>query len=181
MTAVLAALLLASGLEPGNALIVDANSSTIRYHVDHTLHHVEGASRQIEGKTQSRADGNLLAMVRAPIASFTSGDSNRDAHMLEVLDADRFPDVIFRGIARLPPQGPAGPVELKGEVDFHGKKAPVTLVLTVEPQPDGTLRARGSFDVSLEAHQVERPALLFVKVADACKIEVDLLLRRSNP
>ena len=177
----LAALLLATSLPPGTTLSVDQGSSTIRYHVEHTLHHVEGASKQVEGKTQARADGNLLAMVRAPISSFTSGDSNRDAHMLEVLDADRFPDVVFRGIARLPPgAATAGSVEMRGEVELHGKKSPVTLTLTVEGQPDGSLRARGSFEVSLDAHQVERPALLFVKVADACKIDVDLVLRRSD-
>jgi hypothetical protein len=35
----------------------------------------------------------------------------------------------------------------------------------------------GSFDASLDAHGIERPSLLFAKVDDACRIEVDLLLR----
>jgi hypothetical protein len=42
-----------------------------------------------------------------------------------------------------------------------------------------TARIRGAFDVSLEAHHVERPSLLFKKVDDACKVTVDLLLRQE--
>jgi hypothetical protein len=52
--------------------------------------------------------------------------------------------------------------------------------LAIEPQPDGALRVRGHLDVSLDAHGVERPSLLFVKIEDACGIDVDLLLRRDR-
>jgi hypothetical protein len=68
---------------------------------------------------------------------------------------------------------------MRGEIELHGRKTLVSVPIKVEPQPDGTLRARAAFDVSLDAHQVERPSLLFIKVADACRIEVDLVLHRQ--
>ena len=49
----------------------------------------------------------------------------------------------------------------------------------VEPGPAG-LRVRGSFQVSLESFRIERPSLLFVKIDDACRIDLDLLLREEK-
>jgi hypothetical protein len=41
------------------------------------------------------------------------------------------------------------------------------------------VRVKGAFDVSLDAHGVERPSLLLVPIEDACRVDVDLLLRRA--
>jgi polyisoprenoid-binding protein YceI len=182
MISILAVLLL-SPLTARSMLSVDPKASFIRFHVDHSLHGVEGESKDIDGKAMAKDDGKVIALVKAPLASFHSGDSNRDAHMLEVLEAERFPLVVFRGvtIADQETADPAAPMEMRGEIELHGRKSIVKVPIKVEPQPDGTLRARAAFAVSLDAHQVERPSLMFMKVADACRIEVDLVLRRSNP
>lgn len=182
MVRLLALLLLSSAIAPGSTLAVDPSSSTIRFHVSHALHDVDGFSKDLEGKAVAREDGTVQAMVRAPLASFRSGDSNRDAHMLEVLEVEKHPVVVFRGLAKLDPSGalPEGPLRMTGEVELHGIRSPVSMQLTVSAGKDGVLHARGSFEVSLDAHKVERPALLFVKIADACRIDVDLLLRRSG-
>ncbi len=44
----------------------------------------------------------------------------------------------------------------------------------------GTARARGGFDVSLDAHHVERPSLLFVKIEDDGHLDFDLVLRGTR-
>ena len=182
MLPMLALLLLSVPMLAPSTLSVDPKASSIRFRVDHSLHGVEGESKEIDGKAVAKDDGKVVALVRAPLASFHSGDSNRDAHMLEVLEAERFPMVVFRGVATAGPESaePDAPVEMRGEIELHGQKSLVRVPIKVEPQPDGTLRARAAFDVSLDAHQVERPSLLFIKVADNCRIEVDLVLRRSN-
>jgi polyisoprenoid-binding protein YceI len=181
MLPMLALLLLAVPLPARSKLSVDTKASSIRFRVDHALHGVEGESKEIDGKAMARDDGKVVALVRAQLASFHSGDSNRDAHMLEVLEAERFPVVVFRGVAATVPENaePVAPVEMSGEIELHGRKSAVKVPVKVEPQPDGTLRARAAFDVSLDAHQVERPSLLFIKISDTCRIEVDLVLRRQ--
>lgn len=184
----LAALAAASPAAGGKAYAVNAAESTLRYAVVHKLHEVEGVSTRVEGKAVVQADGRVLAMVRAPVGSFVSGDANRDTHMQEVLETQRFPHVVFKGIAQLP-GGPrlasaAGvPVEVSmtGEVDLHGVKAQVTVPVKLDLRPDGSVRARGTFTVSLEAHRVQRPALLFIKVDDACRIALDLVLKEVSP
>ena len=64
---------------------------------------------------------------------------------------------------------------LDGEVELHGIKTTAAIPLSLQQQPDGSVRARGSFEVSLDAHGVERPSLLFVKID--CHIDFDLVLR----
>lgn len=181
MTPSLLALLLASGLSPGETLAVDPAASALRYHVVHKLHRVDGETRSIEGRAAVKPDGTLQAMVRAAVASFRSGESNRDAHMEETLETGRFPFVTFRGVARLGPdlQVPLS-LAMDGEVELHGARRPVRVTLAAERQPDGAFRVRTSFEVSLDAFGIDRPSLLFVKIEDACRIDVDLLLREEH-
>jgi polyisoprenoid-binding protein YceI len=181
MTSSLLALLLAAGLSPGT-LAVDPGASALRFHLDHKLHHVEAETRSVEGRAAVKPDGTVQAMVRAGVAGFRSGDANRDSHMEEVLEAGRFPFVTFRGLSRLGSdlQLPAS-LPMDGEVELHGVRRPVHVDLGLERQADGGVRARARFQVSLDAFGIERPSLLFVKVGDACRIEVDLLLRPEGP
>jgi polyisoprenoid-binding protein YceI len=182
MTPSLLALLLAAGLSPGTMLAVDPAHSTLRYHVVHRLHTTDAETRSVEGRAAVKADGTVQAMVRASVASFRSGDANRDSHMLETLEAGRFPMVTLRGLAHLGPglQLPADRLPMEGEVELHGVRRPVHLELSIEQQADGALRVRATFDVSLDGFGIERPSLLFVTIDDACHVDVDLLLREER-
>jgi polyisoprenoid-binding protein YceI len=171
----LIALIAAALLAPGT-WAVDPSASTLRYGIVHKLHRVDGVSKEVEGKALSRPDGTVLIQVRVPVASFKSGDGNRDEHMLETLNVGSFPFVVFKAIAR----SGEGPVQLEGELDLHGVKKAYPITVELQPQPDGALRVKGQFDVSLDAHKVERPSLLFIQIDDRCRIDVDLLLREEK-
>ncbi len=177
----IAALLIAAIVAPGT-YSVDPAASTLRYLVTHKLHEVDATSKEVEGKALVRPDGSVLMEVRAPVASFKSGDGNRDEHMLEAMNVGTFPLATFKGLARLESGGalPEKPIALQGQVELHGVKKPYTVPVTLALQPDGSLRVKSAFDVSLDAHGVERPSLLFVKIDDACHIHVDLVLRESK-
>ena len=77
MSAALVALLLTAAPAARN-FTLDAPASSIRYHVVHKLHRVDGSSSSLEGKAVLQPDGRVLAMVRAPVATFDSGDGNRE-------------------------------------------------------------------------------------------------------
>jgi polyisoprenoid-binding protein YceI len=164
------------------ALTLDAAASPVRFHVNHKLHAVDGVSRSAEGKAMLDADGTVRTMVRIPVQSFDSGDSNRDSHMLETLQAGKFPYVIFKGVGKVPGTAPGKPAQvvLRGELDFHGVKRAVEVPVTVEFGKDGSARVQGKMVVSLEAHQVERPSMLTIKLDDECRIAFDLKLGRSG-
>ena len=183
MNATLALLaLLVAGADP-QALTLDPAASAVRFRVNHRLHTVNGVSRAAEGKAMLDADGTVRTMVRIPVQSFDSGDSNRDSHMLETLQAGRFPSVVFKGVGKVSGAAPGGKpvsVTLRGELDFHGVKHAVEVPVTVEFGKDGSARVVGKLTVSLEAQQVERPSMLTIKLDDDCSIAFDLKLGRSG-
>lgn len=186
MRTALLALLVAVGPPGARTYEIEPARSTVRFHIVHKFHRVTGASSTIEGKAVLSADGWVRTMVRVPMASFDSGERNRDADMREAVDARGHPFVTFRGVARLPPEAFAGTqaavaeVRMDGEVELRGVKRPVSVPLLIELSA-GAARARGSFEVSLDAFGVTRPSLLFVKIDDACRIDVDVALREARP
>jgi polyisoprenoid-binding protein YceI len=168
----IAAAILTAALSAGT-WTVDASQSTLRYQVTHKLHLVTADSHEVEGKALVKPDGSVLTEIRAPIASFKSSDGNRDEHMAEALDIGRFPLVVFKGLTH----AGEGGLQVQGQVELHGVKKSYPVSMEVTPQPDGSLRVKGAFEVSLKAHQIELPSLLFIEIDDACHIEVDLLLK----
>jgi len=176
-----AALALAAAAAP-QVLAVNPGSSAVRFHVNHKLHKVDGVSKSVEGKVLLEPDGKFRTMIRIPVATFDSGDSNRDGHMLETLHAGRFPHVVFKGVGQVPTAVPGKPVQAKvrGELEFHGVTRPVELPAEVEFQQGGGARVKGRLTLGLESFQIERPSLLLIKLDDDCRIDFDLVLGREE-
>jgi polyisoprenoid-binding protein YceI len=177
MIPALLALLAAATPAPG-AFTVDPAGSVVRFHLDHKMHKVDGRSTQVEGKAIVGDDGKVMTMVRIPAASFDTGDGNRDSHMRETLEISKYPFVVFKGVTSLTvPVSQGKPVEtkLQGELDFHGVKRPLEVPVQISFGPDGAT-VKTKFAVSLEAHRIERPSLLFVKVDDQLLMDVELRL-----
>jgi len=169
--------------DDGRAYAVDAARSTLGYTIVHKLKEASATSRRVEGKLQLGADGRLRVAIRAPVASFDSGNSSRDAHMQETTEAAKFPYVSFRGAGQiaLPQTYPATVrTSVAGELDFHGRKKTEIFNVELIFASATEVRARGRFDVSLDAYQVERPSLLLMKIDDRCQIEADLQLREGR-
>ena len=171
MTAALAALALLAAAAGPQAYTVDDAHSVIRFHVNHRLHATDGRSSSIEGKALVQPDGKVLAMIRVPVASFDSGDANRDSNMRETLEASRLVLPAARGkpIA----------TTVRGELEFHGVKQPVEVPVTLQFADDGSAQAKGKLKVSLESYKIQRPSLLMIKLDDDCAIEFELALQKG--
>ncbi len=152
--------------------------STLTYRLVHRFHTVTGVSRAVEGKARILPDGTVQVMVRAPLDSFDSGNSNRDAHMREATGSGAQPYVAFKGVGRapLPDRYPAElDVPLTGELTLKTPR-PVEVTAHVRFASADHLTVTSKFPVSLEDHQVERPSLMFVKVDDRIVIDARLTL-----
>ena len=148
----------------------------ITYVLVHKLHEVRGTSRKLEGLARIEPGGPTLVQVRVAVASFDSGNSNRDSHMREATHEAAHPYVEVKGTLpplQLPLAGPAE-VPLDARVELNGESERRTIPVTLTPEGSG-IRAKFSFPVSLDAHHVERPELLLVKVDDKVTIEGNLL------
>jgi polyisoprenoid-binding protein YceI len=172
------ALLLSSSLA-ASTYVVDPGTSVVKFHLHHKMHEVDGRSSQIEGKAILGDDGKVLTMLRIPVASFDTADANRDSHMRETLDAAKHPYVVFKGVTIFTmPVAFGKPLEakLEGELDFHGVKRPLSVPAQIALTKDGaTVTAK--FPVDLDAHQVERPSLLFIKVDQLVQLDAELKLK----
>lgn len=180
LSAALAAALLASQVQAQAPVDLAVQpGSRLTYRLVHKFHEVEGVSREVEGRVRLAAGGAVQLMVRARVASFDSGNGNRDAHMQEATEAARFPLVTLKavGAVALPATYPATvEVPLEGQLDFHGQVRPVTTRATVTFEAPGKAAARARLTISLDAFGVQRPSLLFVKVDDALTVDAELSL-----
>jgi polyisoprenoid-binding protein YceI len=175
----LSSLLLAAAA--GETRAFELREGTLSYTVVHKLHEVKGATHALEGRAIMMAGGTLRVQVRAKVATFDSGNSNRDEHVREVTHEPAHPYVQIKGTAsgvKLPISAPID-VTLDGTLDFNGVQKPQRISVHLEPQKEG-VRVRFSFPISLEAFQIERPELLFVKVEDKAEIAGDLLFAEAG-
>ena len=142
------------------------------YKVVHPFHTVEGVSKQVD--VVALVDGDVLkVMARAPVASFDSGNSNRDAHMQEVVDAPQFPTVTVRLMMSkftLPAAGAEQAYTIPGEIELHGVKVKASVDAKIKAVNAQSATLTFELTDSLEAHHIERPELLFKKLEDAMRV-----------
>ena len=177
MFVLLAAVLCAS---TSASQLLELRQGTLAYTVVHKLHEVHGATHQVEGRVLAQPGGRVQVQVRAKVASFDSGNSNRDEHMREVTHEGTHPYAEVKGVLSGLSLPLAGPVQatLHATVSLNGQKRSQDVPIRLEPAPDGGTRATFSFPISLDAFKVERPQLLLVKVDDRATISGDLRFGR---
>jgi len=186
-------LLVAAAGEPATATIAPpsagqtwtvAAGSTLTYRLVHKFHSVEGVARTVEGRARQTPEGLVQVAVRARVDAFDSGNSNRDAHMKEVTEAARLPFVLLKAVAEGVHAGSApGDVEipLRGALEFHGVAREVAVTARLHFVSADRAEVEATFPVSLTAHGVERPSLLFVRVEDRIVVTARLTLVREQP
>jgi hypothetical protein len=143
------------------------------YTVIHKFHEVKGTSRFLVVKAVMDDQG-LQFTARALVSSFDSGNANRDAHAMEVVDPAHFPYVTVKGAQRgfkLPAPGAKTQVTLTAEVDLHGVEVTHPIKVTVETKDPTHVKIAFQFSESFTAHKMERPSLMFIAVDDAIRIE----------
>jgi polyisoprenoid-binding protein YceI len=161
--------------------LYELRQGTLTYTVVHKLHEVRGTSRQLEGRALAQPDGNVRVQVRAKVASFDSGNSNRDAHMREATHDAAHPYAEVKGTmsgVRLPLNGPQD-ATLRAVVELNGEKQSRDVPVKLEPA-NGGVRVTFSFPISLDGFKVERPELLLIKVDDKAMISGDLQFGASR-
>lgn len=160
---------------------VETANSQITYHLVHKFHKVDGVSKSVEGKARILGGGKAQVMVRVPVATFDSGNSNRDSHMKETVAAAQYPVVEIKASStevELPTTFPSTlDRTFKCQLSFHGQTKQLDLPVKLLFESAGQVKVSGSLQVSLEEFKVERPSLLTVKVDDALKIDFNVAFK----
>ncbi len=164
------ALGLASGVGAKTYEALQGKSQLI-YTLKHPLHQVIGVSKEFTCTVNLGEDtGRAEIRVKAPVLGFNSGNSNRDAHALETLEAFKYPFVEFASDSV---RRDGGRYRVFGNLSFHGVKRPLDFFV-VPHFGEGRVRITGTFDVKLTDYKVKRPSLLLMPVEDNLRIQIDV-------
>ncbi len=145
--------------------------SKISYSLHHPLHQVHGSSNEFLCSVDLPGD-TLQAQihVKVAIATFNSGNSNRDSHALEMLGAYKNPYVeLVSDSLKKEKDG----YRVFGKLSLHGQTHLVNFLVKPTYVPN-RVRIQGGFSIRLSAYGVKRPTLLFVPTDDELKIEIDV-------
>ncbi len=147
----------------------ETTASSVTYSMVHKLHSWQGVSKDLKVATKWNEQKNEIEQISivVNVATFNSGLSSRDSHMMEVLDGLTYPRIIFSSSnVQYTPDG----ILVKGKLQFHGVERMIETKVKLE-KVNRKWMFTGSLPVLLEDYKVERPSLLFVKVDNLVKID----------
>ena len=148
------------------------NKSTITYAMNHIMHAWDGTSNQLNGLVQLNANGQIekVAMI-AKVSSFDSKSSNRDAHMLEVVESLKYPNISFQSTSVT--ETAKDKLLVKSMLEFHGIKKEISFEATSRKKDKETMVV-GNFIFLLEDFKIERPSFMLTKVDNEVKVNFEI-------
>ncbi|HUN64728.1 MAG TPA: YceI family protein [Bacteroidota bacterium] len=168
------ALFAAGTLSAGGAakLAATPGVSSLTYKIVHPMHEFESVSHDVTCTiTVDDSSGTIrTAFFSADVTSFDSGNSNRDSHAMEVVDALTYPTVSFKS-TNIRTLGTG--LSVDGDLEFHGQTHPVSFSAATSATGD-TLAVAGSTSISMTAFGIDRPSLLLVPVQDTIRISFQM-------
>jgi polyisoprenoid-binding protein YceI len=151
------------------------NETSVTYLLSHPLHHIESTSNDIDCRIEIDPAKKEIrsATAQIDVTTFNSGNSNRDSHAMEVIDAITFPDVNFSSTSIIKN---ADSLKAMGNLTFHGITKDIIIIAATKWSKD-RLEVKGSFDISLTDFKVERPSLLMIKSDDILKFSLTAVFK----
>ena len=150
--------------------------SEISYTGVHLLHQWTGVNKKLVGLITTSKDQIDMIAVSAKVADFDSGNENRDAHALELLDVFDFPNVRF--LAKKFTQS-GQEVVMEGLLQFRGVSRDISVTMTVEPALD-QYKVFGVFTVQPTLFDMPLPSFMLKDIDDALEVEVSLMFIPSE-
>ncbi len=140
------------------------DETSMTYYLVHPLHKIESTSKDVASTIRIDAANKTIQAVTASVdvTTFDSGNSNRDSHAMEVIDAISFPEALFSS-THITAKNDS--VFVTGQLTFHGITREVTMN-ALQQWSDKKLVIHAAMWISLTGFQIERPSLLLVPVED---------------
>lgn len=140
------------------------SESTMTYRLVHPMHEIEATSKEVDYRIEIDSTTKTITKVSAhvDVTSYDSGNSSRDSHAMEAIDALTYPEASFNSTAV---ERIGDSLIVRGRLTFHGvtKDAVMRASATMS---EHRLTVEGAFEISLTAFSVERPSLLLIPAED---------------
>lgn len=152
---------------------LDPSRSEISYTGVHLLHEWTGVNRNLVGLMTAEQEQINMIAVSAKVADFDSGNENRDAHALELLDVFDFPNVRFLA-KKFTSNGQKTVME--GVLQFRGVSRDISVTMNVTPT-DREYKVSGTFTVQPTLFDMPLPSFMLKDIDDALDIAVSLVFK----
>lgn len=154
-----------------------------------TLDTFRGTTEAVDGYVL--LDGDGVRPVDGPVgelyfevdlASIDTGIELRNRHMREnYLEVEAHPYATFEAVIDSIRAADVGfGVWASGTFTAHGVERPRTVACDAIPEPEG-FRVVCGFPVLLSDHDIDIPRLMFMRLAEEVRVELDFHLRRVGP
>ena len=152
-----------------STLMINNEKSTISYNAKHVLHAWDGVNDNISGVI---IYDNVISKIAiaAKVVDFDSGNSGRDSHSLEVLEALKFPNIKFYS-DDISIQGNA--ITFNGDIEFHGQKKPITVLGTIDDN-ESLINVTGKFQIIPTEFSIKLPSFMLIEMEDYLNISFDI-------
>ena len=165
------------------ALQLDPASTKVEFTLGDVLHTVHGKFKLRSGNIRFNPEsGEASGELIVDAASGDSGSHARDHKMnANVLESDRYPDIIFRPdrvIGKVAPEGKSN-VEVHGMFVIHGEGHEMTAPVEVTSS-HGEYSATAHFAVPYVKWGMKNPSTLFLRVSQDVQITVQMFSRRPS-
>jgi polyisoprenoid-binding protein YceI len=167
-----------------STLHLDPQRTTINFTLGDVLHTVHGTFHLKEGTLHlATASGKLTGEIVVDAKSGESGNGMRDRKMhREVLESDRYPEIIFRPDrvdGNVVPQGKSS-VSVHGIFTIHGSDHELTVPAEVQMAP-GYWTASLHFAVPYAKWGMKNPSTMFLRVSESVDIDLTVSGIASPP
>lgn len=143
--------------------------STLTYTVKHLLKTTSGTSHEARGKGVCEKSGCSF-LVATPIKSFDSGNSNRDAHMLETMKGAAYPIVEVRVDNFSPKKDSVA----KTRVSLAGKEKTYEVPVKLRWEGEKKFHLDATIPFRMSDFDLERPSLLTRKIEDEVPVQASM-------
>ena len=150
---------------------IDTTKSSISYFGNHFLHKWSAENNNLSGLIKIDNENILNIGVVAKVADFKSGNSSLDSNSYRVLEALKFPNVIFKSLNI---EEVDGMLNIEGLIEFHGIERSIDVIVkSTNIENDNQLF--GEFTINLSDFSVDRPSLLLRKIDNQITIVFELV------
>lgn len=153
--------------------MLDKGESNIKYSAKHVLHAWEGVNNDVSGVIVYDEGISKIALA-AKVIDFDSGNSGRDSHSLEVLEALKFPNIKFYS-EDINFEGNA--IIFNGEIEFHGEKRPITVLGSIE-NSNKKIKIDGKFQIIPSEFLITLPSFMLIEMEDYLDISFSLYFNK---
>ncbi len=151
--------------------VLDPSGSEISYTGVHLLHEWTGVNKKLVGLMNTNQGQIDMIAISAKVADFDSGNENRDAHALELLDVFDFPNVRFLA-KKFTRNGQK--IVMDGVLQFRGVIRDISVAMNIESKAE-QFKVFGNFTVQPTLFEMPLPSFMLKDIDDALDISVMLL------